>query len=92
MNDNLTENSELKSKKRLLNRQSLLVERPKTSLAASPAKPSISPFKPRIKSSMTDLTKNFSHQKIQYKNFLQRNAQILANTHTLLSKKTKLKL
>jgi len=41
---------------------------------------------------MTDLTKNFSHQKIQYKNFLQRNAQILANTHTLLSKKTKLKL
>lgn len=41
---------------------------------------------------MTDLSKNFSQQKIQYKNFLQRNAQIMSKAQTLLGKKTKLKL
>ena len=69
------------------------MERPQTSLAASPAKSTLnSPFKPRVQSSMSNLSKNFSQQKIQYKNFLQRNAQILANTNSLLNKKTKLKL
>lgn len=82
-----TESASIYSKKKE-HRGLSLVERPKTSLLTL----SKSTVKPRIKSSMTNLSKHFTQNKIEYRNFMQKNAKILASTEHLLKKRGKLQL
>ncbi len=86
---NTLDESSAKSKKREPRKLSTVNDRPQSSVSF---KNQLSQGKSRVKSSLTDLTKNFFQNKVACEHFLSANARIISAATSSLQRRCKLKL